>query len=186
MGEDRRVALFSLFICLAVLLGGCAAETVDPGGIPGTGSLSGTVSASQPFQAARVYAENLDKRMIYMVFTGGGSYRAMNLLPGRYQIWAAKKGFESGAPQEIQIQAGDHLEADFTLAEVEAQSLTLGHSSARFGGRGMKFRWSPMTICILRVQVVSWPSEPVWFVMDRTFSPPTNGRRANGTPPSDG
>jgi hypothetical protein len=140
MAEPRRVTLYSLFIWVALLLSGCAAERLDPGGIPGTGSLSGTVSAEKPFQAARVYAErvsveNLDKRMLYMVYTGGGVYRAINLLPGHYRIWASKRGFESEAPREIQIQAGDHLEANFSLREAAVLSMTLGHSSARFGGR---------------------------------------------------
>jgi virginiamycin B lyase len=73
--------------------------------------------------------------MLYMVYTGGGVYRAINLLPGHYKIWASKRGFESDPPREIQIQAGDDLEADFSLREAAVQSVTLGHSSARFGGR---------------------------------------------------
>ena len=94
MTAPRKVTRHSLFIWVALLLSGCAAERLDPGGIPGTGSLSGTVSADKPFKAARVYAENLDKRMLYMVYTGGGVYQTINLLPGRYKIWATQMNRE--------------------------------------------------------------------------------------------
>jgi hypothetical protein len=37
-------------------------------------SVSGTVSSSTPFKAAKVYFRNTDRRMQYMVYTAGGKY----------------------------------------------------------------------------------------------------------------
>ena len=37
--------------------------------LPGMASLSGTVESSKPFKAAQVYIKNVDKRIMYMVYT---------------------------------------------------------------------------------------------------------------------
>ena len=42
--------------------------------VPGTAMLTGTVTAPSPFVAAKVYAQNMDKNIIYMVYTGDGDY----------------------------------------------------------------------------------------------------------------
>ncbi|MBI2823012.1 MAG: hypothetical protein HYX74_12385 [Acidobacteria bacterium] len=117
------------------LLGGDAGTAVHAAaGIAGTGSLAGTVTAVKPFKAARVHAKNLDKNMLYMVYTHGGQYRAINLLPGNYEVWAEKKGFAAAAPRKTQIKAGDSLKFDFSLKEAPPEPMTLGHNSARYGG----------------------------------------------------
>ena len=51
--------------------------------ISGMGSLSGTVKAPKEIKAAEVYASNLDKHVVYMVYTAAGRYRALGLLPGQ-------------------------------------------------------------------------------------------------------
>ena len=72
------VGLGSLF-CIE---GGPTAESAaEAGMISGTGSLSGKVQAPKPFKAARVYAKNVDKNMLFMVYTSAGRFRAVNLLP---------------------------------------------------------------------------------------------------------
>ena len=40
--------------------------------IPGTGSISGTVEARKPFKAAQVYIRNVEKRILYMVYSNRG------------------------------------------------------------------------------------------------------------------
>ncbi len=49
--------------------------------VPGTGMLTGKVTATKSFEAAKVYAHNLDKDMIYMVYTGDG-----------FRLWQAVSG----------------------------------------------------------------------------------------------
>ena len=84
--------------------------------IAGMGTLSGTVKAPKEFKAAKVYARNLDKNVTYMVFTQNGTYRAINLLPGAYEVSVVKNGF-AGDAQKITIKAGANASADFSLQE---------------------------------------------------------------------
>ncbi|MCH8819893.1 MAG: carboxypeptidase regulatory-like domain-containing protein [Acidobacteria bacterium] len=72
--------------------------------VPGTGMLTGEVTAPGAFQAAKVYAKNVDKNIIYMVYTGGGRYQTVAMLPGSYEAWVEKTGFESDL-EKIQIEA---------------------------------------------------------------------------------
>src|SRR5262249_10841069 len=84
--------------------------------VPGTGNVTGTVTASKAFKAAQVYLRNTDKRILYMVYTSGGRYRAMNLLPGKYEISVKKDGFSTETSRVV-IAAGSKETADFTLRE---------------------------------------------------------------------
>src|ERR1700688_4816725 len=47
--------------------------------LQGMGSVSGTVTAAKPFKAAQVYIRNVDKRVLYMVYTNAGAFRAVAL-----------------------------------------------------------------------------------------------------------
>jgi len=60
--------------------------------LSGTASVSGTVTSSSPFQAAKVYFRNVDKRMLYMVYTAGGKYQAMHMFPGNYEMRVEARG----------------------------------------------------------------------------------------------
>jgi virginiamycin B lyase len=90
--------------------------TASAAAISGTGTLSGKVEASKPFQAAQVYAKNLDNNMLFVVYTVGGKYEAVNLLPGNYEVSVKKNGF-SANPKKITITAGANATADFTLSD---------------------------------------------------------------------
>ena len=68
--------------------------------VPGTGMLTGEVTAPGAFQAAKVYAKNVDKNIIYMVYTGGGRYQTVAMLPGSYEAWVEKTGFESDSGKD--------------------------------------------------------------------------------------
>jgi streptogramin lyase len=54
--------------------------------LPGYGQLSGAVSGSKPGVLPTVYAYNTDKDVGYMVFVVNGKYRAVNLIPGAYDV----------------------------------------------------------------------------------------------------
>ncbi len=85
--------------------------------LAGLGSISGTVKAPKEFKAAKVYARNVDKNVVYMVFTEGGRYQAVDLFPGHYEVSVTKNGFTGGDAQKITITAGEGATADFTLKE---------------------------------------------------------------------
>ncbi|OLB98908.1 MAG: hypothetical protein AUH30_06555 [Candidatus Rokubacteria bacterium 13_1_40CM_68_15] len=57
------------------------ARAADVNGLPGTATLSGMVQAPKPFKAAQVHLMNVDKNVLFMVYTSGGRYRAVNLFP---------------------------------------------------------------------------------------------------------
>jgi streptogramin lyase len=103
---------------LCVGLGGrhIGIASVEASTISGTGELSGKVEAGKPFQGAQVYAKNLDNHMVYMVYTVGGEYQAVNLLPGNYEVSVKKNGFTVDA-KKISITAGSKATADFVLQD---------------------------------------------------------------------
>jgi virginiamycin B lyase len=97
----NRLLLLGITACLAIVwsAGGSAAP------LAGRGVLSGTVTAPQAFQAARVYARHVEKNVIFMVYSVGGRFQTVNLFPGAYEVWAEKEGFDSDV-QQITIEAG--------------------------------------------------------------------------------
>src|SRR5262245_41683588 len=82
--------------------------------IPGTGAVSGTVTAPRSFTAAHVYLYNPEKRVTYMVYTRAGTYQAINLYPGEYEVRAARRGLAS-EPQKIKVDAGASLSLNIVL-----------------------------------------------------------------------
>ena len=92
--------------------------------VPGTASLSGTVTSPQPFKAAQVYIRNIDKRIVYMVYTKAGRFRAVALFPGNYEISASTKHLESGV-QNLVLKAGDAGQANLSLQELEGNAPAL-------------------------------------------------------------
>src|SRR5260370_20711297 len=87
------------------------------GAIAGTGTLSGSVKAPKEFKAAKVYAKNLDKNVVYMVFTEDGKYQAVDLFPGNYEVSVTKNGFSGGDVQKVTVTEGGNATADFSLKE---------------------------------------------------------------------
>ncbi|PYQ94184.1 MAG: hypothetical protein DMF96_27020 [Acidobacteria bacterium] len=84
--------------------------------LPGMASLSGTVESSKPFKAAQVYIKNVDKRIMYMVYTSAGQFRAVQLFPGNYEVSVTLKGFKSDV-QKVAVKAGDAPKIKLTLQE---------------------------------------------------------------------
>ena len=94
-----------------------AAKTAGSGvSIPGMASLSGTVDAPKAFKAARVYIRNVDKRILYMVYTNGGVFRAVALFPGKYEVNVRANGLESEV-QTIVLKAEDRPALKLSMRE---------------------------------------------------------------------
>src|SRR3954453_4316621 len=103
--KSALVALLALGVAPAL-----AAEST----IKGTGAVVGTVTAQKPFKAAHVYLRSQDKPVTFMVFTAGGKYQAINVLPGTYRITAERRGF-AAVPQTITVKAGEAVNTDLTM-----------------------------------------------------------------------
>ena len=113
----RRIATCIAVILLGSILKGNAGtveQSKELGLVPGTGALIGSVKAPKPFQAARIYALNLDKNVLFMVYTAEGRYRAINLFPGKYEVRVEKKGFVSET-EKVVVTAGSSSTLNFDL-----------------------------------------------------------------------
>src|SRR5712691_8365650 len=80
------------------------------------GNLSGTVTSSRPFKAAQVYIHNVDKRIMYMVYTNAGQFRSVGLFPGNYEIRVAAKGLQSDV-QKLVVKIGDNPKVSLSLRD---------------------------------------------------------------------
>src|SRR5262245_25152946 len=99
---------------MTAVVTGAAAQSNRASAPQGTATLSGTVDAAKPFKAAQVYIRNVDKRMLYMVYTNAGKFRAVALLPGNYEINAQARGLVSDV-QKLAIKPGDRPQLNFSL-----------------------------------------------------------------------
>src|SRR3954449_5544058 len=108
----------SLFVALLLLLSAFGAQpaTAAESTIKGTGVVTGTVTGPKPFTAAHVYLRGQEKPVTFMVFTAGGKYQAINVLPGTYRITAERRGF-AAVPQTITVKAGEAVSADLTMTD---------------------------------------------------------------------
>ena len=122
-------------VSVTLLMGGSSQAAV-----PGTATLSGMVTASQPFQAAQVYIRNLDKGIVYMVYTQGGRFRAVALFPGNYEISASTKHLESDV-QTFVVEAGNAAEVSLAMRELggDAPALVIpsGRTAMESGASGL-------------------------------------------------
>ena len=119
-------------------------SAAEIGALPGTGALSGKVTAPRPFQAARVYATNLDKGMRYVVFTYRGGYRAVNMLPGTYQVTVKKGGFTAEA-QRVVVKAGADATLDFSLRASNPEAI----QQAGFVGPPPAIEWDRKNVTLV-------------------------------------
>jgi virginiamycin B lyase len=115
----KNVKKFAIALTAGVVLIalGVASQqfTVDAqSGVPGTGTVSGTVTAPQAFKAAQVYIRNAENNLMYTVYTAGGRYRAVAVLPGNYEVTVRKIGFAADS-QRISVRAGANATANFAM-----------------------------------------------------------------------
>ena len=102
--------------------------------LSGLSSLSGMVEATVPFQAAQVYAMNIDKNILYMVYTANGQFEAVNMLPGTYEVSVRKFGL-TAPTQTFDIQSESNIVANFSMQEGEVPAA----QQERFGTAGTEF-----------------------------------------------
>src|SRR5688500_5050803 len=98
---------------------GAAQSREKAGALQGMATLTGTVDATKPFKAAQAYIRNVDKRMVYMVYTHAGKFRAVALLPGNYEINVQARGLESDV-QQVVIKAGDRPNVKLSLRDASS------------------------------------------------------------------
>lgn len=93
------------------------ASPKDVSDLANLGSASGVVTGAKPFTAAKVYFKNTDRRILYMVYTSGGKFQVMHLLPGKYEFRVQAKGQESDI-QTLELKGPDKLTANASMHEV--------------------------------------------------------------------
>src|SRR5256714_10948139 len=103
--RNRLIAiLFVLSAAMMVSKATVATPAAQGTTIAGTAGLSGTVDSTAPFKAAQVFIRNVDKRILYMVYTNAGQFRAVALFPGAYEVSSNTKGLESDV-QKLSLKA---------------------------------------------------------------------------------
>src|SRR5204862_3223940 len=100
---------------------GATTATIEAASLPESASLSGTVDSTTPIKAAQVFIRNVDKRILYMVYTNAGQFRAVALFPGNYEIRATAKGVESEV-QKLVVKAGDNPKLKLSLRQPAGSS----------------------------------------------------------------
>ena len=111
---------FAVFVAAALKVDSSGKGRVPTGTDTGSpiarvGTLTGTVTAPKVFKAAKVYARNVEKNVIYMVYTSGGHYRFVDLFPGTYEVRVDKNGFSSEDIKKVPVAADGSATANFAL-----------------------------------------------------------------------
>src|SRR6266850_2289116 len=117
-----RIAIWVVALSFVVWGASAAAQSK----LAGLASVSGTVSSSAPFKAAKVYFRNTERRMQYMVYTAGGKYQAHNVLPGNYEMRVEAPHLASPVVK-VTLKGGTNPPVNATLRENkdDAQIVTL-------------------------------------------------------------
>src|ERR1044071_7747903 len=99
----RRFLRATVVLVLALV----AVSRVQTAALPGYGNLTGNVESATPFKAAQVFIRNVDKHVLYMVYSSAGQFRAVALFPGNFEIAVTSKGLVSEI-QKLTLKAGDN------------------------------------------------------------------------------
>ena len=111
--------MFRIVACVLTSLFAALGARADH--LPGYGDLSGKVTGQIPGLLTAVYATHIEKNVTFMVYAIGGEYRAVNLLPGAYDVTvkpALEQVFRDGfAPEtkKVTIAADGKATVDFAL-----------------------------------------------------------------------
>lgn len=100
------VTLFVVTVAVGLASWTRLAPSVAQAAPPGMAALTGHVTAPTSFTAAQVYLRNTDKKVLHMVYTQGGRFRATPLFPGNYEVRVITKGLVSET-QRVTLKAGD-------------------------------------------------------------------------------
>jgi len=120
----RVKVIWTAAIFVAALVFGAFSSA---GAQTGGGTISGTVTANRDYAlseasgnhipalvAVRVRARDVDRHIVYTVFTNKAHYHIYNLPPGNYQVSALQDGFDSTTPS-VELKAGETKTADVAL-----------------------------------------------------------------------
>src|SRR5437762_1999619 len=113
----RRFLRASVVLVLALV----AVTHVQTAALPGYGNLSGAVESATPFKAAQVFIRNVDKHLLYMVYSNAGQFRAVALFPGNYEVSATAAPLRSDV-QKLVVKAGDNPKMSLSLKAATASS----------------------------------------------------------------
>ena len=117
---SRQVAIGAALACLLFATDGPTVAGQDSSKadtVQGMARLTGTVTAGKPFKAAQVYLRNVDKRMLYMVYTNAGAFRAVALFPGNYEVTVQAMGGLESDVQKLVLKAGDRPTLKLSLRD---------------------------------------------------------------------
>ena len=124
------VRWLALAITAALALGG-AVPFAQGAALPGTGQLSGRVTAAPALGQLTVYAMNTDRSVGYMVYVVDGRYRFVDLFPGHYEVSVrgASGQLNMSLPEKLtslELAPGQHARASFTLGETQLPPTYVG------------------------------------------------------------
>ena len=112
--------IFGTLVCTLTLVGLISPAQAEQ--LAEYGQLTGRVTGSKPGVLPVVYAFNTDKNVGYTVFVVNGKYRAVNMIPGPYDVTirAAVDQLEGFTAQTVKrsIAAAGTATADFALKNV--------------------------------------------------------------------
>ena len=157
MEKDLRRRFYTTWMLPMIALS-MGPAVVSAASLPGLATISGKVTASKPFQGAQVFIRNVDKHVLYVVYTSEGRYQGLNLLPGKYQVSVKKKGYTTDV-KNLDSKPGAMLVADFSLQEGNFTSEQL----AVFNGPNAP-RDQPVTVSYNEL----YPPGPGKAVVERT------------------
>lgn len=110
---------------MGILLLSAALAMPSAAQITGTGTLNGTVTAPKALSAAKVFARKAGPNITYVVFTEGGKYSAVNVMPGNYEVWAEHQGLTSDRTT-VTISADQTTRVSITMTESEPVRYAVG------------------------------------------------------------
>jgi streptogramin lyase len=124
-------ALAAAFSLVPFTYDAAAQSAAGKSELSGLATVSGTVTSAFPFQAAKVYFRNAEKRMQYMVYTAGGKYQAMHLLPGKYEMRVEARGLDSEGLQVV-LAPGANPPQNAVLRPVQSSGAQIVSMSEMF------------------------------------------------------
>ena len=130
MNKTLQLLLALVWISTGITTNKAYSDETTLGQVPETGVMSGSVSGPNKFTAAKVYAKNLDKNMLYMVYTNKGQYRMPNLMVGAYEIWSEHEKLRS-EHRWVRIEKSKKIIFDFTLKTGPADPLTFNPKNTK-------------------------------------------------------
>ncbi len=109
-----------------ILLSAVLAAPAAADHIAGTGDLQGTVAAPKAFAAAKVFAHKAGSNITYVVFTQGGKYDVVNVMPGAYEVWAENANGLVSGKSNVTVTAEKTTQAALNMNAVDPEIQTVG------------------------------------------------------------